>query len=170
MLSGVSNRFRPLTVLWLTFMWILLMGELSWGNVIAGFLLGLVIVLALPLPPVPRSGNRINWLKLVAFIAEWFWDLLVASAKVAWLSLRRAPQPKNAVLRVPMRLSNELVIYLATCAYNLQPGGAVTDVDLANREWTVHVLDADTEADIAREIANVQKLERQMIAIFEGGR
>ncbi|WJY98330.1 Na+/H+ antiporter subunit E [Corynebacterium fournieri] len=170
MLSGVSNRFRPLTVLWLTFMWILLMGELSWGNVIAGFLLGLVIVLALPLPPVPRSGNRINWLKLVAFIAEWFWDLLVASAKVAWLSLRRAPQPKNAVLRVPMRLSNELVLYLATCAYNLQPGGTVTDVDLANREWTVHVLDADSEADIAREIANVQKLERQMIAIFEGGR
>lgn len=170
MLSGFSHRFRPLTVLWLTFMWILLMGQLSWGNLVAGLALGLLIVLALPLPPIPRSGNRINWIKLVAFIAEWFFDLLVASAKVAWLSLRRAPQPKNAVLRVPMRLSNELVLYLATCAYNLQPGGTVTDLDLANREWTVHVLDADTEDDIAREIANVQKLERQMLAIFEGGR
>lgn len=170
MLSGLSNRFRPLTVAWLTFMWILLMGELSWGNLVAGLGLGLLIVLALPLPPVPRSGNRVNWLKLVAFAAEWFFDLLVASAKVAWLSLRRAPQPRNAVLRVPMRLSNELVLYLATCAYNLQPGGAVTDIDLANREWTVHILDADSDADIAREIENVQKLERQMIAIFEGGR
>mgnify|MGYP006873972830 CR=1 FL=1 len=30
--------------------------------------------------------------------------------------------------------------------------------------------DAATEADIAREIANVQKLEGQMIDIFEGGR
>lgn len=69
-----------------------------------------------------------------------------------------------------MRLDNELVLYLATCAYNLQPGGAVTDLDLANREWTIHVLDADTDADIEREIANVQKLERQMIDIFEGGR
>ena len=114
--------------------------------------------------------NRVNWLKLAAFMVEWFFDLLVASAKVAWLSLRRAPQPKNAVLRVPMRLSNELVLYLATCAYNLQPGGTVTDIDLANREWTIHVLDAEGDAAIAREIANVQKLERQMIAIFEGGR
>jgi len=62
------------------------------------------------------------------------------------------------------------VLYLATCAYNLQPGGTVTDIDLANREWTVHILDADSDAAIAREIENVQKLERQMIAIFEGGR
>lgn len=170
MLSGLSHRFRPLTVLWLTFMWVLLMGEISWGNLVAGLGLGTIIVLALPLPPIPRSGNRVHWLKLAAFMVEWFWDLLAASAKVAWLSLRRAPQPKNAILRVPMRLSNELVLYLATCAYNLQPGGTVTDIDLANREWTIHILDANTEADIAREIANVQKLERQMIAIFEGGR
>ena len=170
MFAGIANRLRPLTVVWLTFMWILLMGELSWGNLIAGLGLGLLIVLALPLPPVPRSGNRVNWLKLAAFMFEWFFDLLVASAKVAWLSLRRAPQPRNAVLRVPMRLSNELVLYLATCAYNLQPGGTVTDIDLANREWTIHVLDAEGDAAIAREIANVQKLERQMIAIFEGGR
>lgn len=170
MFAGIANRFRPLTVAWLTFMWILLMGQISWGNLVAGLGLSLLIVLALPLPPVPRSGNRVNWFKLVAFVAEWFFDLLVASAKVAWLSLRRAPQPRNAVLRVPMRLSNELVLYLATCAYNLQPGGAVTDIDLANREWTVHILDADSDAAIAREIASVQKLERQMIAIFEGGR
>ena len=170
MFAGIAHRFRPLTVAWLTFMWILLMGQISWGNLIAGLGLSVLIVLALPLPPVPRSGNRVNWLKLVAFVAEWFFDLLVASAKVAWLSLRRAPQPRNAVLRVPMRLSNELVLYLATCAYNLQPGGTVTDIDLANREWTVHILDAESDAAIAREIANVQKLERQMIAIFEGGR
>ena len=170
MFAGIAHRFRPLTVAWLTFMWILLMGQISWGNLIAGLGVSLLIVLALPLPPVPRSGNRVNWFKLVAFVAEWFFDLLVASAKVAWLSLRRAPQPRNAVLRVPMRLSNELVLYLATCAYNLQPGGTVTDIDLANREWTVHILDADSDAAIAREIENVQKLERQMIAIFEGGR
>ena len=167
MLSGLSNRFRPWSVVWLTFMWILLMGEISWGNVVAGLALGTIIVLALPLPPIPRSGNRVNWLKLAAFMAEWFWDLLTASAKVVWLSLRRAPQPRNAILRVPMRLSNELVLYLATCAYNLQPGGSVTDINLADREWTIHVLDASTPEDIEREKRNVQKLERQLIDIFE---
>lgn len=167
MLAGFKNRFRWAFVIWLTFMWILLMGEVTWGNVFAGLGLGLVIVLALPLPPVPTQGYRINWFKLVLFVIEWFWDLIVASAKVAWLAIRPAPPPKNAILKVPMRVSSELVAYLATCAYNLQPGGSVTDIDVANREWTIHVLDAGTPEAIQKEIDNVKTLERQMIEIFE---
>ena len=66
-----------------------------------------------------------------------------------------------------MRVSSELVLYLATCAYNLQPGGSVTDIDIANRQWTIHILDASSEDAIRREIMNVQTLERQMIEIFE---
>ncbi len=170
MTQGLKNRFRPAFVAWLTFMWLLLMGELSWGNLFAGLALGTLIVLALPLPQVPRTDNRINWWKLIGFVGEWLWDLIAASARVAWLSLRPQPQPKNAILRVPMRVESELVMYLATSAYNLQPGGSVTDLDIANREWTIHVLDADTPADIQREIDNVAKLERQMIEIFESKR
>lgn len=167
LIQGFKNRFHPAFVAWLTLMWILLMGELSWGNLIAGALLGTLVVVLLPLPPVPRHARKISWGKLAAFVLEWFRDLLVASVKVAWLALRRQAQPKNAILRVPMRVSSEMVMYLAVCAYNLQPGGTVTDIDLANREWTIHVLDANTPADIEREIANVAKLERQMIEIFE---
>lgn len=166
-LRGLRNRFHPAFVLWLTLMWVLLMGELSWGNAIGGLLLATLIVELLPMPPVPRQTRTIRWGKLLAFVGEWFRDLLVASAKVVWLALRGKAQPRNAILRVPMRVSSEMVMYLATCAYNLQPGGCVTDIDLANREWTIHVLDASTPADIERERANVAKLERQMIEIFE---
>lgn len=163
-LQGIRNRLRWPFVVWLTLMWVLLMGEITWGNVIAGLLLGLLIVLALPLPPVPRQNTRVDWGKLAAFSVQWVWDLLVASARVAWLALRPQEPPKGAIVRVPMRVSSELVLYLATCAYNLQPGGSVTDIDVAKREWTVHVLNADT---LEREIENVATLERQMIDIFE---
>ena len=67
LLTGVKNRMRPASVAWLTFMWVLLMGEVSWGNVAAGLALGVVIVLALPLPRVPRSGNRIHWPRPVSY-------------------------------------------------------------------------------------------------------
>ena len=168
--AGFQNRFRWSFVIWLTLMWILLMGELSWGNFLAGLGLGFAVVLALPLPEVPVHNRKVNWFRLVLFLFEWTWDLLVASARVAWLALRPQPQPKNAILKVPMRVSSELVLYLATCAYNLQPGGSVTDVDVANREWTIHVLDASTPQVLQREIDNVAKLERQMIEIFESRR
>ena len=167
MLEGLKHRLRWPFIVWLTVMWILLMGEITWGNVIAGIGLALLIVLALPLPPVPLQGYRVHWGKLVLFIGEWLWDLLVASAKVAWLALRPAAPPPNAILRVPMRVDSELVLYLATCAYNLQPGGTVTDIDIAQREWTIHILDASSPESIQNEINNVLKLERQMIDIFE---
>lgn len=166
-MDGLRNRFHIHTIVWLTFAWVLLMGELSWANVIAGLLLGTLIVLLLPLPKVPHGNKRVHWGKLAVFAARWTVDLIVASAKVAWLALRPQAPPHGAILRVPMRVSNDLVLYLATCAYNLQPGGSVTDFDVANREWTIHVLDADDEEDIRREIANVAKLERDMIEIFE---
>lgn len=166
-MEGLKNRYRFQFVLWLTLMWVLLQGELSWGNVAGGFALGSVIVLTLPLPRVPREHHRVAWGKLVVFLVRWVGDLMVASVKVAWLALRPAAPPRGAILRVPMRVSNDLVLYLATCAYNLQPGGSVTDIDVANREWTIHVLDADNEDHIEREIKNVANLERAMIEIFE---
>ena len=41
---------------------------------------------------------------------------------------------------------------------------------IRDSQWTIHVLDADNERAIEREIANVAKLERQMIEIFESRR
>ncbi|WP_291314002.1 Na+/H+ antiporter subunit E [Corynebacterium sp. UBA2622] len=169
-MSGFLNRLRPAFVLWLAFMWVLLQGELTVGNVLAGLALGTLVVVVLPLPPVPRSGNKVHWGRLIRFLCIWFGDLILASVKVAWLALRREDPPRSAILRVPMRVSSELVLYLAACAYNLQPGGTVSDIDIANREWTIHVLDAHADEDIEREIANVLKLERQMIDIFESRR
>ena len=43
----------------------------------------------------------------------------------------------------------------------------VSDIDIANRMWTVHLLDAGSEAALAREIETIQTLERRMIRIFE---
>ncbi|MDN6246833.1 MAG: Na+/H+ antiporter subunit E, partial [Corynebacterium casei] len=98
----------------------------------------------------------------------WTGELLWASVKVAWVAVRPGEKPKNAILRAPMRVENELVFSFAVVMYNLQPGGTVAEIDIANRMLTVHVLDATTESDIAREIGNLVSLERRMISIFEG--
>lgn len=163
-MTGLRTRFHALFVLWLTIMWVLLMGEISIGNIVAGFLLGSAIVLFLPMPRVPRGNHGVRWTKLLTFILRWIADLMVASAKVAWLALRPQSPPKSAILQVPMRVSNDLIMYLATCAYNLQPGGSVSDIDVANRIWTIHVLDAN---DVEREKDSVARLEQDMIEIFE---
>ena len=81
--------------------------------------------------------------------------------------MRPQPVPKTAILELPMRLDNEFVLSLAVTLYNLQPGGTVTDIDIANRMITVHILDARDEAQIQREIGAVAHLEASFIDIFE---
>lgn len=168
-MQGLRRRFRPAFVIWIIVMWCLLMGEVTWANLAGGLLVGLAVTLFLPLPAMPISGLNVSWFKLLRYLIEWVLDLMVASAKVAWLALRPAAPPKTAILQVPMRVSNELVLTFATALYNLQPGGSVSDIDIANRMWTIHVLDADDEDAIRREIANVARLEQRMITIFEKG-
>lgn len=163
----LSDRFRPWFIFWMTLMWILLMGEITWANVFAGAGLGLAITMLLPLPKLPTGGVDVDLPKLVVFLIRWVGELLVAAVQVSWLAIRPADPPKSAIFKVPMRLNSELALYFATCAYNLQPGGCVTDVDLANRTWTIHVLSAGRQKDVEKALADVDKLERSMIAIFE---
>ena len=167
MIEGFRNRFRPWFIVWITLMWCLLMGEFSWANVIGGLLVGGLVVFGLPLPAMPIAGLQVHWWPLFRYLISWAGSLLAASAKVAWLALRPAEPPKSAVVRVPMRVSHELVLSFATTLYNLQPGGAVSDIDIANRMWTVHLLDAGDERALARELGRIAALERTMIRIFE---
>lgn len=167
MIAGIRRRFRPWFIVWITIMWCMLMGEVTWANVISGLLVGSLIVFGLPLPAMPITGLHVRWWQLFLYMLSWIRDLMVASAKVAWLALRPADPPKSAIVRVPMRVSNELVLSFATVLYNLQPGGSVSDIDIANRMWTVHLLAAGDEDALANEIENVARLERHMIRIFE---
>lgn len=167
MIAGIRRRFRPWFIVWITIMWCMLMGEVTWANVISGLLVGCLIVFGLPLPAMPITGLNVRWWQLFLYMLGWIKDLMVASVKVAWLALRPADPPKSAIVRVPMRVSNELVLSFATVLYNLQPGGSVSDIDIANRMWTVHLLAAGDEEALAHEIENVARLERHMIRIFE---
>ena len=61
--SGLRHQL-PLLV-WLVVVWILLWGTWSWANVVSGVVVGLLVMLLLPLPPVV-GGTRVRPLSLAA--------------------------------------------------------------------------------------------------------
>lgn len=167
MIDGIKRRFRPWSLVWLTILWMALQGEVTWANFFAGLALALLIVFGLPLPAMPIHGLTIHWGAFFRLLGSWLVNLLFASVKVAWLALRPQRPPRTSIMRVPMRVQNELILSFATMLFNLQPGGSVTDIDIANRMWTVHLLDTETEEDLEREVADVARLERRLIETFE---
>lgn len=168
MIAGFKRRFHAPMLLWLTLMWIMLNGEFSWGNLVAGLLIGSGVILFLPLPKPPLPDpKRINWRLLIRYLFQWLLNLIKASYQVAWVAVRPQEPPQAAIVNAPMRVENELVLTFAIALYNLQPGGSVTDVDIANRMWTCHLLRAGTPEDLEREMKAIADLERAMIQIFE---
>lgn len=160
------SRFRPLAIVWLTAMWILMWGEFSIGNFVGGLALALLITLGLPLPKLPVAAKTIRWLQLLRLLTNFSWQLVVSSCNVAWIALRRTEQPPAALVRVPMRVADDLVFSFAIGLLNLQPGGTVSDFDLDKRELTVHLLDGSSHAAIEREINNINQLETRLNDIF----
>lgn len=168
-MSGLKRRFRPYFTAWAVVMWVALQGELSVGNVLAGLIVGLGVSLLLPLPAIPSGNICIHPGPLMVLLWYWLLGFIHGAFAVAWISLRPAAPPTTAIITVPMRVESELILAFGTTLYNLQPGGTVTDIDVGNREWTVHLLKAESQSEIDQARAAVAMLEKRLIAAFERG-
>jgi multicomponent Na+:H+ antiporter subunit E len=55
--AAIRGALRIWVPIWLTFVWILLWGNISAANILSGLAVALVITYLLPLPPVPVEGR-----------------------------------------------------------------------------------------------------------------
>lgn len=157
---------RIWTLVWLTFVWILLWGTLSPANVVGGLAVALIITLLLPLPRVPVEGRvrPLAFLRLVLYVAV---NLVLSSAQVAWLAIKPGPPPATAVLRAHLAIKSDLVLSLAVGVLTLIPGSVVLEIDQKRRLIYVHVLDVGSDKAVERFYRQVKTVERLMVAAFE---
>jgi multicomponent Na+:H+ antiporter subunit E len=95
--SGLRHQLPLLA--WLVVVWMLLWGTFSWANVVSGLVVGLLVMLLLPLPPVV-GGNRVRPLSLVRFVGHFLVDLAVSGTQVAWRALRPGGVQQGAIVQV----------------------------------------------------------------------
>lgn len=85
-------------LLWLMVVWILLWGNISFGNIFGGLAVGLIIMVLLPLPRVPVEG-RVHLLSILRLLWMIVYYAIQSSIQVAWLAIRPSPPPVTGVLR-----------------------------------------------------------------------
>ncbi len=154
---------------WLTVVWVLLWGDLSWANVLAGVGVAVAIRVLLPLPTV-RTEGRVHLPTLVRLVGVVAWDLVVSSVQVLLLVLRPGPlelDVRSAVVHSQLRVRSNLVLALLADTITLVPGSMVLDIDQRTRVIATHVLDVRSEADIDRFQRKVTQLEDLFIGAFE---
>ncbi|MCP2321001.1 multicomponent Na+:H+ antiporter subunit E [Nocardia amikacinitolerans] len=170
--SGARRRVgkdivvRMAVLLWLAAVYMALWGDSSIGNLLAGLVVGALIMVALPLPRIPVSG-RLNLLALAEVVWVGTYYALESSLQIAWFALRPAPPPVSGVLRVNLSTKSDLVLVLTTDLLNLIPGTMVLEIDRNRCLVYVHVLDVGSEAAVARFYQQTRRLERLLISALE---
>ncbi|WP_285108307.1 Na+/H+ antiporter subunit E [Promicromonospora sp. MEB111] len=149
--SPWRRRTRRVVTLWPTMvvgavLWVLLWGDLSWANVLSGVLLGALVALAFPLPPV-GTATTLRVGPLLHLLGRFVGDLVLASFQVAWTAVvprrtaRGGPTPHGALVSVPLRSDSDLFIATTAGLSSLVPGTLVIDLDRPSRTLRLHVLD-----------------------------
>ncbi len=166
-------RFSVLSVVWLTAVWVLLWGDLSWANVLGGLAVALVAVRLLRMPRVDFHG-RIHVLSLLYLVYRFAVDLVVASVQVSMLALDPRRGPRSAVIAVQLRSHSDIYLTLTAQLCSLVPGSVVVEAHRVSGMLYVHVLDVglaggvdaarrhvlDTEARVLRALGSDEELRQ----------
>lgn len=163
---SLHPRRRPLgglhlgAVAWLTAIWVALWGDLSWANVLAGLVIGVLVVRGLPMPTIDFHGHvrPLRVLRLVGVLAR---DLPVASVQVAWLAVA-GRRPRSAVIRVRLRSHSDLYLMLTAQICSLVPGTVVIEALRTDGVLYVHLLDVQ-DAGLAQAHADVLAIEERVL-------
>ncbi len=161
----MTARLLPhpgLTVL-LVIMWMVMVGEVSFG----ALFLGLVVGVAVPIVTAPWWPDRpkLRFLPAAAYCGIVLGDIIVANFQVAAIILFKPTRDlKPAWLTIPLDLTTPEAITVFAGTISLTPGTVSADVSACGKYLLVHALHAP---DPAAEIAKVKaRYEARLKRIF----
>ncbi len=159
------KSLQPWALVWLTVLWVALWGDVSIANVVAGIVVGTVVCLAFPLPPL-RMHLRIRPHWLAWLVVRFLADVVLASIQVARTTLAFGRQPKNAVIEIDLRTDSDFVLTVVAEMVSLVPGSLVVEARRSTHTLFLHVLDARDKDGVERMRREVMALERRVVLAF----
>lgn len=150
-------------VVTLTGLWMLLWGSIGPLTIVGGVLVSLLVTTVFPFPPVMWKGRFRPWPALV-LLSVFLFELLVASAQVAWIAIRPAAPPRSAVIRVDMVTRSEFLLTITAELICLVPGSLLIELDSENGHLWLHLLDGDGREKVERARESALAQERRVIA------
>jgi multicomponent Na+:H+ antiporter subunit E len=158
------RSFQPRAILVVALAWCFLWDRITWGNILSGLVVGLVVTLAFPLPSI-EFGGRLRIHRLLLLLAYFLRDLVVASVQVAMLSFRPSP-PRNSVIEVQLRTHSDFYLTLTSELVGLVPGSTVIEARRSSSIIYLHLLDVWGPEAIRHFHDHVLEIEERVVRVF----
>ncbi len=154
---------HPGLSLLLVVMWMVMVGDLTFGTLF----LGLVMGIGVPLFTAPWWPGRpkVRLLPAIAYVGMVLWDIIVANFQVAAIILFKPTRDlRPAWLTIPLELTSPEAITVFAGTISLTPGTVSSDISACGQYLLVHALHAP---DPAAEIAKIKtRYETRLTRIF----
>ncbi|MCH1864947.1 Na+/H+ antiporter subunit E [Nocardioides sp. CFH 31398] len=151
-------------ILWLTLVWAALWGSAAPLILVSGVLVGVVVSLVFPLPPL-RAAPRIHPWPLLVLLGRFLVDLVVASAQVVWVTLRPGT-PRSAVIEVDLLTESDLVMTFTGQLVSLIPGSVIVEARRSTHTLFLHVLDVTDDRGVDEARKSVLAQEQRVLRAF----
>lgn len=161
----ISLRQELPLLVWLLIVWGALWQDFSAGNLLFGTLLAVLVARMFYLPPVELSG-RFNILYAVPFALRFLVRVAAASVEVMYLAVVRGPRVVNAVVAVPLRSHQDLLVTATGHVISLIPGSLVVEVDRSTSTLYLHALNISSPVEVENLRREVRSIEAGLIRIM----
>lgn len=149
-------------LLWLVLLWMLLWGQFTVLAVVTGIAVAFFVTRVFRLPTIELSGRINLWwaaLLLVQFLGALVMGSLLVSAQV--FDPRR--DPKAAIIAVPLRYADDLVLTHVAVISSLVPGSLVLEAERDTRTLYLHVIGVRSLEAVERQREQVLRWERRVV-------
>ncbi|GAB6859884.1 Na+/H+ antiporter subunit E [Microbacterium xylanilyticum] len=161
------TRWREIGVqlpflLWLVVLWMLLWGQVTVLAAVTGVVVALIVTRVFRLPTIELSG-RINLLWTAVLVVQFLAAVVHGSLSVAAQVLNPRRAPRSAIIAVPLRYADDLIMTHVAVTSSLIPGSLVVEAERDTRTLYLHVIGVRSLDDVERQRAGVLRWERRIV-------
>ncbi|MCM3778543.1 Na+/H+ antiporter subunit E [Microbacterium hydrocarbonoxydans] len=147
---------------WLVVLWMLLWSQFTVLAFLSGLIVAVFVTRVFRLPTVELSGRINLWfgaLFVVQFLAAMIRGALAVTAQV--FDLRH--QPGAAIIAVPLRYADDLMMTHVSVVSSLIPGSLIVEADRDRRILYLHVIGVRSAHDVEKQREGVLRWERRIV-------
>ncbi len=149
-------------VIWLTVLWVLLWGDVSWANVLSGIAVAIGVVTLARLPRAARRADdnvaRIHPLHTLWFGCYVLYKLVESNAVLAWEIVTPRNKINSGVVAVPLRTESEMAMMVVANIITLTPGTLTIEVEGSPPVVYVNVLHLHDLEEVRADLLRIEEL------------
>lgn len=151
--------------LFLALLWGAIRGALNVVDLLAGFAVGYVVLLAAR-PVLGPSSYYFGLWRAIAFATFLVWELVRSSLRVAGQVLTPRLRVRPGVIAIPLEVRTDAEITFLAHLISVTPGSLSLDVSRNRRTLYVHFMDIPGGDEDALRYNVKTKLERRILALL----